>query len=100
MRDWQQAWCEGKGITEHVLPDKTRVDCLTEDYAIEFDYGHKWAEAIGQSLYYGAATGKQPGIVLIIRDPAECRFIKRLRHVIRSNQINIQLWTIPLECGL
>jgi hypothetical protein len=37
-----------KGQIEFVLPDKTRVDCLTDTHAIEYDYGRKWAEAIDQ----------------------------------------------------
>lgn len=35
------------GIMEFVLPDRTRVDCLTDEYAIEFDFAPKWAEALG-----------------------------------------------------
>ncbi len=47
-----------KGQIEFVLPDETRVNCLTDTHAIEYGYGRKWAEAIGQSLYYSAMTGK------------------------------------------
>ena len=42
-KDYQREYC--KGIMEFRLPDRTRVDCLTEDHAIEFDFGKKWAEA-------------------------------------------------------
>ncbi|MCK4758833.1 MAG: hypothetical protein KAT69_02225 [Candidatus Aminicenantes bacterium] len=62
-KDYQQEYC--KGIMEFRLPDRTRVDCLTEDHAIEFDFGKKWAEAVGQSLHYAAHTGRRAGIVLI-----------------------------------
>jgi len=31
--------CTGK--IEFVLPDKTRVDCLTNTHAVEYDYGKK-----------------------------------------------------------
>ena len=34
---YQKLWCEGKGKTEVVQADKTRVDCLTNTHAIEFD---------------------------------------------------------------
>ncbi|MFH1027609.1 MAG: hypothetical protein V1791_06370 [Pseudomonadota bacterium] len=37
-------------------------------YAVEVEYAHKWAEAIGQSLYYSRMTGKKPGVVLIMRE--------------------------------
>lgn len=71
-------WCQGKGIEEFILPDRTRVDCLTDEYAIEFDFGRKWAEAIGQSLYYGYMTDRRPAVVLILeRD--EQRFVDRFK---------------------
>ena len=44
--DYVNMHCKGK--IEFVLPDKTRVDCLTDTHAIEYDYGRKWAEAIGK----------------------------------------------------
>ena len=50
---YQNIWCrENLGITEYILPDKARVDCLTNSYAVEFDFASKWAESVGQSLYY------------------------------------------------
>ena len=50
---YQNIWCrEHNGITEYILADKTRVDCLTKDMAVEFDFASKWAESVGQSLYY------------------------------------------------
>ena len=39
------------GEIEVRLPDRTRVDCLTNEYAIEYDFSNKWAEAIGQALH-------------------------------------------------
>lgn len=62
---------------EFILPDKTRVDCLT-DYATEFDYCEKWAEGVGQALYYSAMTGKPPAITLIC-EPSEMRFMYRAK---------------------
>lgn len=39
-KDYQTLWCSANnGITEVVLPDKTRVDCVLEDYAVEVDWG-------------------------------------------------------------
>ena len=52
-------WCSPDfGRKEAILWDMTRVDCLSKDYAIEFDFAKKWAESIGQSLYYSKLTGK------------------------------------------
>ena len=54
------------GQAEYNLPDRSRVDCLTDTHAFEADWadGLKVYESIGQSLYYAAETGKQPGILL------------------------------------
>ena len=71
-----EAYC--KGQIEVVLPDKTRVDCLTDEYAIEFDYANKWAESIGQSLYYAKMTGKKPAVAIIMKKPTDERYIKRI----------------------
>ena len=72
-------WCTADfGRKEVVLWDMTRVDCLAKDYAIEFDFAKKWAESIGQSLYYSKLTGKAPAVVLILTSPADYRFVKKL----------------------
>ena len=34
----------------------TSIDCLTSDYTVEFDFAPKWAESMGQSLYYANMT--------------------------------------------
>lgn len=78
-KDYVAAYC--KGEIDFVLPDKTRVDCLSDEYAIEFDFGKKWAEAIGQSLYYAKMTGKKPAIALILNSPKDKRFIERINTV-------------------
>jgi len=64
------------GQIEYRLPDATRVDCLTETHAYEFDFCNKWAESVGQALYYADLTEKKPGIVLIC-DADEQRFYYR-----------------------
>ena len=60
---YQNEWC--KGQIEVRLPDRTRVDCLTDEYAIEIDFAINWKQGIGQSLHYALVTGKKPGIALI-----------------------------------
>lgn len=99
-KDYQNAWCaEYSGITEYVLDDGARVDCLTCEYAIEFDFAEKWAEAIGQALYYATKTGKKPGVVLIMEDPEkEKRYLLRLHAV--CDRYNIRIWTITKTNGV
>ena len=94
----QQIWCARYlGQTEVVLADRTRVDCLTSTHAIEFDFGKKWAEAIGQSLGYAQLTGKQAGIVLIVLTPADLKYWRKLRQVIKSQQLQITTWCTGSE---
>lgn len=94
-RDYQKAWCDAHGGTiEVVLPDNTRVDCLTATHAIEFDFAPKWAEAIGQSLHYAALTGKSPGVVLIMA-PGDEKFRTRFLATTATYCLRIDLWEVP-----
>jgi len=94
-RAYQESWCEGMGGTmEARLPDRTRVDCLTTVYAVEVDFARKWAEAIGQSLFYSAATGRRPGVLMIIERPGDRRFLKRLRLALKRYRLPVRVWTI------
>lgn len=69
---YQHAWCAAhNGIEEYENKDKTRVDCLTEYHAVEFDFANKWAESIGQALHYQRMTGKKAMVVLILEKPKQ-----------------------------
>lgn len=83
-----------KGIVEYKLQDRTRIDCLTPTHAIEYDFGKKWAEAIGQSLFYSAMTGKKAGIVLIVNDRTKERYLKRLNKTIEVKKLDIYVRTM------
>lgn len=91
---YQTLWCEGKGKVEYVLEDRTRVDCLTETHAVEVDFAHKWAEAIGQALYYSKMTGKAPAVLLIVGDRDE-KYLDRFHNA--SDGLGIMLHTIEEE---
>ena len=91
-RFYQEAFCAGQ--MEYVLSDRTRVDCLTDAHAIEYDFGKKWSEAIGQSLSYSLETGKRAGIVLILKRKKHYRFWIRLNTVIDYYQLPIDTWKI------
>lgn len=75
-------WCTPDfGRKEAILWDMTRVDCLAKDYAIEFDFAKKWAESIGQSLYYAKMTGKKPAVVLILTSLTDYHYVKKLERL-------------------
>ena len=89
---WYQAqWCDW--ITEHRLIDGTRVDCLTPDHAIEIDFAGKWYEGVGQALHYARLTGRRPGVLLIIEQPDDCRYLARLRNLAGWNQPRLTVWS-------
>lgn len=91
-RHYQEIWCAGKGVVEYRLSDNTRVDCLTDTHAIEFDFADKWAESIGQALHYGSMTGKRAGIVLIAEDvEKDQKYIDRVRWLIWALNLPIDL---------
>lgn len=76
---YQDNWCRANsGVTEYRLQDFTRIDCLTLQYAVEFDFAPKWAESIGQSLYYASKTGKTPAIGLIIEKQSDYKYYYRI----------------------
>lgn len=92
---YQNQWCAAKGgETEKPFPDGTRADCVTDSYAVEFDFGDKWAEAIGQSLYYAFQTNKKAGIVLILENVNDRRYWLRLNSVIEHNKLPIKTWSV------
>lgn len=92
-KNYQAQWCnQCGGVMEYVLPDCARVDCICGEYAIEFDFAPKWAEAVGQSLYYAYVTGKRPAIVLIMEKPTDARYLKRLMPI--AEKYNIKVWTM------
>lgn len=80
---------------EQTLSDGTRVDISTPTYAIEVDFARKWAECIGQALYYGLMTGKKPVCLVLIgaedREPG----LARLRAVCKRERIDV--WTYHVK---
>ena len=95
-KEYQRQWCiEVNGTTEYLLPDKTRVDCLTPGHAIEFDFAYKWAESIGQALYYGIMTDRTPGVVLILEHKRDSLYILRLKTVAEKHGISV--WFMKKE---
>ena len=59
------------GTTQVVLKDLSRVDIVTDTFAIEIDFADKWAESVGQSLYYAHVLDRKPGVLLIVNGNAK-----------------------------
>jgi len=93
---YQAKWCSAKGgEMEVILEDNSRVDCVTEDYAIEVDFADKWPESGFQALHYAGLLGLQPGVVLICEIDQSCyQFIERFYNASMMSDGNIRLWII------
>lgn len=76
-----------KGVTEYVLPNKTRVDCLS-DYAEEYDWDYKYRTCLAQALEYSMNTGK----------PAKCVLIPKKgdKYIQRAKKL-IEFYSLPVE---
>jgi len=92
---YQDKWCtEANGRQNVRMPDGTRCDCLTTTHAVELDFGSKWAESIGQSLYYSLQTGQRAGVGLILERDADYKYWLRLNTVIKQYNLPIDTWMI------
>lgn len=105
--DFVSSWCDAAGgEQEYRLPDRTRVDCLLDHYAVEFDWSHKWAECIGQAAFYGAMTRRKSACVLIkYRTDTRAkfyRFAKRARTAAKRANVIVVCLSVKgneVQCG-
>jgi hypothetical protein len=79
------------GEEEFRLNNKTRVDCLTDEFAIEMDWAKKWYEGITQALYYGIETNKKPKLVLIMKSKGDQRYYDRAAKTINYYKLPISI---------
>ena len=67
------------GVQEYILEDRTRVDLLLPNRAAEIDFQTKWAEGIGQALYYGKRTNRPPLVILLAKNDNWKRYYDRVQ---------------------
>lgn len=79
------------GEMEVTMPDRSRCDIVTEEYAIEVEKADNWKESIGQALNYAFQSNKKAGIVLIVDKPADSI---RLMSVIEHYELPITVWNL------
>lgn len=92
---YQNYWCEKRGGTaEYILNDKSRVDCLLPDMAVEFDFARKRDECLGQALRYGAYTKKPAACCLIIEKKKDYKYYYQLRYTIQKKELDVKLFSI------
>ena len=97
-KSYQHAWCSAhNGIKEYENQDKTRVDCLTQHHAVEFDFTNKWAESIGQALHYQLITGKKAMVVLILEEPIkEMVYYYRVKRLGKIHGFDVEYVTMDI----
>ena len=87
------SWCATmNGISQFTTKDRTSVDCLTNDFAVEVEYDYNWKEAIGQSLHYAETTNKQAAILFIKRKETKKDYLNELNRVITKFQLPIRVF--------
>lgn len=83
-----------QGEAEHRLPDGSRIDILTDEVAWEVEWSDKWPESIGQSVFYGLATNRKPGVWLLLRGKHDEDYLQCL---MVCRHLNIELRTVDTD---
>lgn len=93
-KDYNVSWCNAHhGQMEFPTIDGSRVDCLLPNYAVEAERAYKWKEAVGQALFYGIQTKREPAILLIVENKdKEQKYVDRLNVV--AEKYGIKVWYI------
>ena len=73
------------------MPDRSKCDIVTEEYAIEVEWASNWKAGIGHALNYAFQSNKKAGIVLIVEKPTDSI---RLMSVIQHYDLPIDVWVI------
>ena len=83
---------------EVVLGDQSRVDILMEHYAVEIDWAPKWAESIGQSLYYALRTSRKPAVILLLEAGKHNTLYTTRALLVAGNLApKVTVWTFDVE---
>ena len=65
---------------EFRLDDGTRVDLLFPQQACEIDWANKWAEGVGQSIYYALKTRRGPLVILLAKKDGWEKYRDRVQY--------------------
>jgi len=92
---FQKKWCDAHGGKVVTIQSK-EIDCLTDTHAVEVEFaGFKHYEAMGQALRYMRLSGRdRGGILFILENPANVRFVEETKKDIRHHGLPIDVWTI------
>lgn len=94
---WSAALAEKiDGEAEHRLRDRSRIDVLTGDHAVEVDWLDKWHQGIGQALHYSYLSGKDPVVAIGLKEEDYNKDkLEMAKRVARHN--GIAVWVLRAE---
>ncbi len=74
-----------------------RVDVLTDYFAIEVEFARKWKNSIGQSLWYALNTSRKAGIVLILENESDWKYVQQLTTTLDYSNLKskVKVWIYP-----
>ena len=97
MKEQRVQDCSCHGMQREVhMPGGGFADCVSDTHVVEIDRTAKWAEAIGQALYYAEQTGKRARVVLFCDDD-NLRLCDRHRLRFEST---VSFHNLPIELRL
>jgi hypothetical protein len=80
-KEWVESLRQELNGRSEVSIEHGRIDIVTDTYAIEVEFFHKWQEGLGQALHYGDVSGKIPTLALIEEDKLKSDYLDRLKYV-------------------
>ena len=99
--EYKKEWCaKYNGAVDYKTQDKTTVDCITDTHAIEFEYGKNWNPAIRKSRQLSMSVGKTPGVVLILENSKDEKYLYKLREINEKRRLGIKIWTVGIDVEL
>lgn len=78
------------GKLEHVVKNG-RVDLLTNEVAYEVAWARDWKESIGKALWYGMQTHRDAGVILIIEQASDEKYLTQLKTTIEYMKANKEI---------
>ena len=99
--EYKKEWCaKHNGEMNYKTQESSTVDCLTDNYSIEFDFAEKWVQSMRKSRDQSLSTGKLPGVVLILQNSADENYLFKLREVVEKRRLGIKIWTVGRDVEL
>lgn len=97
--DYVRALATHLGGAREVTVPSGRADIVTDDYAIEVEWAYKWKNSIGQALWYGLQTNRSAGVILIMKDNGDFKYVQQLQSALDHGGLGntIRVWVYPID---